>query len=334
MRPRASDRLLGLVLLTAATTGCTAHRAVTTRSAVDLVWPAENPRVRLLSIVDLENTKSGGAARLLSWIGGEKPQSVFRRPYAVAWDDDDLLVADPDAGRVARIEPRGRITLSPERLFAHPIGIAACPQGILVTDSVEGTLALLDSDLQLVRWLAGDLARPTGIGCDGERIYVVETGAHRIRVLEPRGQDRSLGRRGDGSGEFNFPAPIALHGGDLLVGDTLNFRIQRLDAATGASRQAFGRLGDSPGETPRIKGVAVDAAGRIWITDAILDRLSLYDRDGGFLLSIGETGADPARFSFPAGIAAHPDGRVAVADSLNRRLQIFDLLDGGTARPE
>jgi hypothetical protein len=331
MRSPGLLRVLAPVLLAGAI-GCSSHRAVTIKGPEDLVWPADNPRIRLQSLVDLQNTKSGGAARVVSWLGGEKQIPIFQRPYAVAWDGEDLLVTDPDIGRVARIARRGRITLSPEGLFVHPIGIAACPQGIVVTDSGAGKLALLDRELEHVRWLWEDLSRPTGVGCDGERIFLVETAAHRIRVLGPDGEQRKLGGRGPEPGEFNFPAPIAVHGGDLLVGDTLNFRIQRVDPASGRSLQMFGQLGDAAGETPRIKGVAVDAAGRIWVTDAILDQLSLYDEDGRFLLSIGGTGLEPGQFSFPAGIAAHPDGRVVVADSLNRRLQVFDLLEPGASR--
>ena len=333
MRSRERAWLAGSMLFLIAT-GCSTHRAVTSKGPGNLAWPAGNPRIRLESLIDLGRTKSGGSSRLLGWLGGEQSSPIFQRPYAVAWDDEHLLVADPDAGRVARIAPGGRITLSPEGLFVHPIGIAACPAGVVVTDSGAGRVALLDRELESVRWLAENLSRPTGVGCDGDRIFFAETGAHRISVIEPGGAIRHLGRRGEKPGEFNFPAPIAIDDGALLVGDTLNFRIQRLDPSTGQSIELLGHLGDSPGETPRIKGVAVDATGRIWVTDGLLDRLSLYDRDGAFLMSLGGTGMEPGRFSFPAGIAAHPDGRVVVADSLNRRLQVFNLLEPEKARTE
>ena len=74
---------------------------------------------------------------------------------------------------------------------------------------------------------------------------------------------------------------------------------------------------------PRLKSVAVDAQGHLWVSDAHLDRVSLYDDRGALLISIGGRGDEPGRFSFPAGIAAHADGRVAVVDSLNRRVQLF-----------
>ncbi len=323
-RPRLAGLALPLLL---AVSGCGGHRVLNDRSPIDLAWPEDDPRIKLQRIIDLRETSARGGGRILQWLGGKREAPLFQRPYAVAWDGEAVLFTDPDLGRVARIDQRGRITLSPRDEFVHPIGVAVCPQGIVVSDSGTGKVALLDRDLNRTRWLAVDLSRPTGIVCDDERIFLVETAAHRIRVLGPDGEQHSLGRRGAAPGEFNFPATIALDDGTLLVGDTLNFRVQRLDMSTGGSLQVFGQLGDAPGETPRIKGVAVDAAGRLWVSDAILDRVSLYRQDGTLLVSIGGTGTAPGRFSFPAGIAAHPDGRVVVVDSLNRRLQIFRLLD-------
>ncbi|NIM63430.1 MAG: hypothetical protein GTO30_17855, partial [Acidobacteria bacterium] len=257
---------------------------------------------------------------------------AFRRPYGVAWDGEDLLITDPDAGRVARIDPRGRIRLSPEGTPANPIGLAVCDIGIVVTDPVEGKVALLNPELRLVRWLAEGLRRPTGVACDGDRVFVVETAAHRVLVLTPEGGREALGERGTEAGSFNFPTSIALDGQAMLIGDTLNFRIQRLALPTGNVLGNFGRLGDSPGEMPRTKGLAVDSAGQIWVADAHLDRVTLYAPDGKLLISLGSHGNDWAQFSFPAGVAAHPDGRVVVVDSFNRRLQVFQLVAPGLAR--
>jgi sugar lactone lactonase YvrE len=136
----------------------------------------------------------------------------------------------------------------------------------------------------------------------------------------------TIGERGSQPGEFNFPTTIALGVGSLWVGDTLNFRIQRLDAVHGEPLREFGQLGDAPGEMPRIKGITIDASGFLWISDAHLNQVSLYDPDGTFLMYLGETSETDDGFSFPAGIASHPDGRIAVVDSLNRRIQVYRLV--------
>jgi sugar lactone lactonase YvrE len=230
---------------------------------------------------------------------------------------------------VLRIDSRGQLTKSPQGAFDSPIGVAVCSAGIVVTDSKRGTLEVVDASLHPQRQIAADLQRPTGVECLGERLYVAETGRHRILVLSLSPQAASAetleiwGTRGAAGGEFNYPTALALESDSLWVADTLNFRVQRLSPETGEYLGSWGELGDAAGEFPRIKDLAIGADGHLWISDAHLDQLTVFDRTGEFLLSIGTRGQAPGQFSFPAGLAAHPDGRIAMVDSLNRRLQIF-----------
>jgi sugar lactone lactonase YvrE len=295
--------------------------------------------------------------RFLRWLTGRGDPPLFQRPFGVAWDGEDLLVTDPGRGELVRIAADGRVSQTAGELLLSPIGVAACREGIVVSDSLRGRVASLDRDLRLQHWLAEGLERPTGVACDREgRVFIVETARHRVLVLEPvggsppastvsaeagatRGPDRGypaiggghrlagiLGGRGDAPGRFNFPTVITLGEETVWVGDTLNFRIQAFTAPTGRVTSTFGQIGDSPGEMPRLKGLAVDAGGRVWASDSYLEQVALYSPDGGFLTAFGGRGAMPGDFSFPAGLAAHTDGRVAVVDSFNRRIQIFRLV--------
>ncbi len=264
--------------------------------------------------------------RLWTWLGGSgSDNSEFHRPYGVAWAGDSLVITDPGASRVVRITTDGRLLDANVESFRQPIGVAVCRQGVVVSDTATGQVALLTGELAFSRWIAEGLKRPTGVSCSESFTFVVETGEHRVLVFGKAGERGSFGGRGSGQGEFNFPTSVVVKSGVVWVGDALNFRVQRFDEGAGGFLGSFGTLGDGPGQMPRNKGVAVDRDGRIWVSDAVLDRVSLYNEAGFLLLSLGGSGTAQGRFSFPAGIAAHVDGRVALVDSLNRRVLIFRL---------
>ncbi|NOZ77987.1 MAG: hypothetical protein GXP48_02160 [Acidobacteria bacterium] len=317
-------RLAWLLVAAGALAGaCTVvHHAPSAHEGAGVrLWPAEHPRIELVRVLGVRGDLRGGG--LLRWLRGGRKDPLFARPYGVAWDGEALLVADPGAARVLRIAPGGGIRQSKEGLFVAPVALAACEGGIVVTDPAAGSVALLDRDLRLSRWLARDLQRPTGVACVGPHVYVLETGAHRLVEIRDQAVVPVLGGRGDGPGQFNFPTALTADGSTLWVGDTLNFRVVRVDPASRQVLETFGTLGDSPGEMPRLKGLAVDREGRLWISDGLLDQIALYTRGGTYLMSIGRHGSAPGELSFPAGLATGPHGRVVVADSLNRRLQVF-----------
>ena len=316
-----------MVVIWLALAGCSGNRGVELASVAPRQWPPGDPRVELEQIIANRHGTRGFWRRL----SGASAPKLLRRPYGVAWDGDDLLVTDPGAARVVRIDLRGRVRATPPDLVAGPIGVAVCGAGIVVTDSERGRVLLLSQDLRLIRELGDRLERPTGVACQGSTVFVAETGRHRVLALSleqaaPEGPMPSFGSRGDGAGEFNFPTALTVDDGELWIGDTLNFRVQQYAIEPGEFVSTFGALGDAPGEMPRIKGLALDRSGQMWISDGQTDHISLYGRDGTFLMSLGATGSGDGEFSFPVGIAAHADGRVAVVDSLNRRVAVFRLL--------
>jgi len=280
-------------------------------------WPAEQPRIRLEAILPSPDRH------------GRSEDEMLRRPYGTAFDGEDLLVADPGAGTVFRLTSEGRTLRAPAFLLEAPVGVSVCPDGILVSDPPAGSVFLLDEKLKLRQVLAGGLHRPTGTACIGNRHFVVETGAHRLLELLPGGPRVVTGGRGLEEGRFNYPAALTSDGTTLWVGDTLNGRVQQIDPDSGAVLRSFGQSGDAPGNMPRIKGLAVDADGHLWISDALLDQVALYDAAGSYLMSIGRRGNAPGEMNFPAGLAAGGDGRVAVADSMNRRIQVFAPVETG-----
>ncbi len=73
-------------------------------------------------------------------------------------------------------------------------------------------------------------------------------------------------------------------------------------------------------------GVAIDAQGRILVTDAELQALFRFDRKGRRMDVFGTAGS--TRLNIPLGVEVGPDGRIYVASSGNGEVVVFDD-DGG-----
>ena len=208
------------------------------------------------------------------------------------------------------------------------IGAGVLGDRLFVTDSASGRLLALDMRGRVVwsRGAADGLVRPTGLTCGPDRVYVVDTMAHRITMWSPDGTRlATFGSRGTGAGEFNYPTHIARdRRGQLYVTDTMNARIQTFDASGGFLR-TFGKAGDGPGDLDKPKGVAVDRDGHIYVAEALADTVQIFDQDGQLLLAFGGTGAGPGQLVMPSSLAI-VDDIIYVADAANRRVQVFEYI--------
>ena len=71
------------------------------------------------------------------------------------------------------------------------------------------------------------------------------------------------------------------------------------------------------------KGIAVDAAGDVYVTDNWNNDVQKFTADGAFLLRWGGAGSGDAQFDSPEKIAVDEDGYVYVVDGGNNRVQKF-----------
>ena len=75
----------------------------------------------------------------------------------------------------------------------------------------------------------------------------------------------------------------------------------------------------------QVTDVAWDSAGSTYISDGYINsRVAKADKDGNWLMSWGEPGAQPGQFNTPHSIAVDAHDNIFVADRGNRRIQVFD----------
>jgi len=175
-----------------------------------------------------------------------------------------------------------------------------------------------------------------------DNIWVVDQGSSNVIKFDPEGRillvlsrkpeaiavRPAAGRGGEGRGG---PPPEGRGAGGPPPDGA------RGAGAPGAAQPAGGGRGPAgppgsgiPGDSfVRTAGVAWDKDGNIYVADGTAmgagnARVAKFDKDGHFIASWGQRGAEAGQFNSLRGIALDAQGNVYVADAGNKRIQVFD----------
>lgn len=321
--------------------GCMPPNIEPVPPSVDLVWPAggEQPRIRFLNSIsrpeDFQITPSA-LMRFWNFITG-KEDDILVAPYGVTVDNTGrMFVVDTFQRRIQLFDATaGKFSIFPDddRPMTSPIGIVVDASGrIYVTDSHDAIVKVFNGadDTSPISIGNDFLQRPTGIAVNhtNNELLVVDTKLAQVFRfdLHDHKLKGSFGSKGMESGQFNNPTNIAVtSGGDILVTDALNFRIQ-IFSDQGVFHGTFGSAGNTPGHFSRPRGIANDSDGNIYVVDALFDNIQIFDKTGQLLMDFGRPGHEFGEFWMPAGIWIDKNDRIYVADSYNKRIQIFQYL--------
>ena len=214
--------------------------------------------------------------------------------------------------------------------------------GILGIRPLEVPEPFADADGRLtfggVGGQPGQFFSPVDIAVDAAgNLYVIDSTTKRLSKFDSSGNViASIDiREVPASGEASDPWGITVLGdGRVAVADTFGWRV-RIFGEDLSLQSTFGQPptmeGDpGPYELFGPRDTAIDALGRLWVTDTGHHRLMVYEgADNAFVMQVGDVqGSGAGQFSEPVGIDISPQGEVFVADMYNSRIQIVDL-DGG-----
>ncbi len=200
---------------------------------------------------------------------------------------------------------------------------------------------------------ATGLDKPFGVAVDAAgNIYIADTDDNCIRkvsactgIITTVAGNGSEGYSGDGgaataTGLF-FPSGVAVDAaGNLYIADTYDQRIRKVSASTGiittvAGNGDGGYSGDGGAATEAglfyPSGVAVDAAGNLYIADTFDNRIREVSASTGFITTIAGNGspgysgdggaASAAGLYYPQSVAVDAAGNIYVADTYNQRIR-------------
>lgn len=311
-------------------------------------WPvgSAHPKLEYVTFFQTAQDTSRGLKTPLKDIifGKTPPTYLFRRPFAVASDGRGrVFVTDVAKHKVFVLDLVHHKVRSlcdhqgNTQFFQFPSGVAVDDAGrIYAVDSRSAQILVFGADERLKHEFGyKELKRPTGLTVDSvrKRIYVVDTDRHRLVVFSTSGRLLStIGKRGSGPGEFNYPLDVALDGaGNLYVLDSMNARVEVLDPQ-GHFLRSFGERGTASGSFQVAKSIAVSPTGQVYVTDTMANRMVIFDLKGDYLMTLGGQAAftgghvSPGGFLMPVGIDVDRNNTIWVVDSLNGMVHEFQYL--------
>ncbi|MBU1862881.1 MAG: NHL repeat-containing protein [Candidatus Omnitrophica bacterium] len=147
--------------------------------------------------------------------------------------------------------------------------------------------------VELVRSYQEGLEGPSSIREDPKsHVVVVEEFGHRVRKFDNNFNCLfSIGKKGNGVGEFIYPSGIAIDtAGNLYITDRWNHRVQKY-SEEGVFLLQFGSYGSKEGQLSEPWGIAVLPTGNILVVDHGNARLVVFDCQGAFITQFGTCGA-------------------------------------------
>jgi uncharacterized protein (TIGR03437 family) len=188
------------------------------------------------------------------------------------------------------------------------------------------------------------LANPTGLALDAAgNLYIADTANSRIRIVtKATGIITSLSTAGI---NLSSPKGVAVDAaGDVYIADTGNGRVLEVTpvgsitkTTTVAGTGVNGYSGDGgPAASAQLNnpyGVALDAAGNIYITDTNNQRVRMVSAATGIITTVAGTGrsgyagdggpSTSAQLSFPRGILVDASGNIYVSDAQNNVIRLL-----------
>ena len=198
--------------------------------------------------------------------------------------------------------------------------LPTCP----ITVQVKERKPVVVSELKLRLFPGDTLERLNGIAVNTEgQLVVTDNSGHCVYVFDKNGDClRKTGGKGSNTGEFQYPNGISfLNDNEVLIADSGNYRLQRLNIQTGTVVKSYGKKGRKKGEFSWPIDDTVDDEERIVVTERDNNRIQVMSKEGESIFTFGDKG--PEKLLWPTCCILYQN-RFLVSDTGNHCIKAFD----------
>ncbi|MGC8742306.1 MAG: 6-bladed beta-propeller [Verrucomicrobiia bacterium] len=259
---------------------------------------------------------------------------VLSTPTRMAIDETgNIYVTDSLRGKVAKYNGFFQLIQTKEGL-EKPLGITVDIAGrIYVGEQSSGSITVFDKDFNALGKLGagnGEFLLPNYITVarsnGNDLIFVSDSAADEIKIYSGGVLIKRFGGRGASSGQFIFPSGIAVNkDNELVVVDQGNDRIQIFDLS-GNFKRLFSLA--PPGVfmiSGRGTGVRCDSNGRMFVSDSFACSVKVFDGQGNFISSLGNTGFGQGELYSPLDLIIDKFNRLFIASPNSSKMELFGL---------
>jgi hypothetical protein len=271
--------------------------------------------------------RSASVSTALALYQGALPAALRYPRRAAATPDGELLVVD-DLGNLMLLTKRGELRGSIPGLGATSVTVgggaafvATRSRGIVKVDPLTGR------QIGAIRWASS--SNITGMAFDGARqlLWVAAYEARRVIALKMDGTQAREIVSADGRA-LRALGDVALD----VARDTL--WVAEKDGSTGHLLHAFAAAdgtwlrsmitpGTGTGQVVETGGIAIDPAGRVFVSDAFGGAVQVMTSAGTFVATVGSKGDVDGYLLQPRGLAFLANGDLAIANSWFNRIARF-----------
>ena len=250
----------------------------------------DEPHLQFLTGFSSEAEMGRSAKRsFTSWLTGKPPpRREINKPYGAAVRNNILYICDTEYGAVLKADFK---TKKMSLFKAKGMGFLNQPVNLAIDQ--DGTMYVADS------------ARNQVVVYDKDENYLAVIGKH---------------------GEI-APRDVVVGVDKIYIADIKSHNIQVYDKSTRNPLYTIPKEADAKEGKKRIvmpTNLALDAKGRLYVSDTGAFRIQVYDDKGDYLRTVGEMGDSFGQFARNKGIAVDREFRLYATDSLSQVTQIFN----------